>query len=88
METFDQQSGHPAKNKEQTMALNALVDDSVKVVILTAFYITKKLFESRKELTKTINTMEEKTANILKMLEDSTLIYSASGDRGDTVSLT
>ena len=61
----------------------------LNVIILAAFYITEELFESKKELTETINTMEEKTANILKMLEDSSLTtYSASENRGDTVSLT
>ncbi len=60
----------------------------LKVIILTAFYITEELFESKKELTETINTMEEKTANILKMLGDSSLVYSTSEERGDTVSLT
>jgi cell division protein ZapA len=60
----------------------------LKVVILAAFYITEELFERKTELSETINTMEEKTANILKMLEDSSLTYSASENRGDPVSLT
>ena len=60
----------------------------LKVVILAAFCITEELFESRKQLSETINFMEEKTANILKMLEDSSLTYSASEKRGDPVSLT
>lgn len=60
----------------------------LKVVILAAFYITEELFENRAQLSETINIMEEKTANILKMLEDSSLTYSVSEDRAGPVSLT
>ncbi len=60
----------------------------LKVVILAAFYITEELFESKTHQSETINIMEEKTANILKMLEDSSLTYSASENGRDTVSLT
>jgi len=60
----------------------------LKMVILAAFYITEELFETRAQLSETINIMEEKTAIILKMLEDSSLRYSASEDRRDPISMT
>ena len=60
----------------------------LKVVILAAFYITEELFECKTQLSETLNTMEEKTANILKMLEDSSITFSASENGRDTISLT
>ena len=60
----------------------------LKVVILSAFYVTEELFESRSELSQTVNIMEEKTANILKMLEDSSLTYSASENQRNPISMT
>jgi len=60
----------------------------LKVVILTAFYITEELFESRLQLSETMKTMEEKTANILKMLEDSSLRYPAGEHGREHVSMT
>ena len=42
----------------------------LKAVILAAFYNIEELFETRAQLSETKNIMEEKTQNILNMLED------------------
>ncbi|MGA1867056.1 MAG: cell division protein ZapA [bacterium] len=42
----------------------------VKAVILAAFYNIEELFETKAQLKETKKIMEDKTKNILKMLED------------------
>lgn len=75
-----------SKMKEISLAApNATL---LKMVILAAFYVTEELFECRTQLSETINMMEEKTANILKMLEDSSMTFSASDNGRDQVSIT
>ncbi|MBN2374564.1 cell division protein ZapA [bacterium] len=58
----------------------------LKVVILAAFYITEELFECKTQLSATLNTMEEKTANILKMLEDASITFSGQQNGPDDIS--
>lgn len=68
---------------------NAAPDATLlKVAILSAFHITEELFGCKDELSETLKTMEEKTANILKMLEDSSITFSATENRQDNISLT
>ncbi len=60
----------------------------LKVAILSAFHITEELFECKDKLSETLNIMEEKTANILKTLEDSSKTYSAVDERQNGISIT
>jgi len=79
---------HYLDSKMKEISLAAPNATLLKVVILAAFYVTEELFECRTQLSETINMMEEKTANILKMLEDSSIISTAADNGRDPVSIT
>jgi len=86
----------PERVKELAAYLDAKMKEIVsdapdatlfKVAILSAFHITEELFKCRDELEETLNIMEEKTANILKMLEDSSKTFPAIENRQDIISI-